>query len=72
MRKEIADAKAEALRENDRLENQKAAFAGDLKAALGAEIKTVLLQKQEEEKNPPKVKKGRLKNFFKRLAQVWQ
>ena len=70
MLNELAKFRAEAESDSERTEKEKQSFAESLKNSIGPEIKSVLADKKEIEKNPPK--KSKLKSFFERLIRVCQ
>jgi len=67
---EMAISESERQSETERTEREKNAFAENLKKTIGAEMKSVLLEKKEEEKKP--IKKSKIKEFFERLIRTCQ
>ena len=70
MLNELAISESERTSEIERTEREKNVFAENLKNTIGAEMKSVLLEKKEEEKKP--VKKSKIKEFFERLIRTCQ
>ena len=66
--KELAESRAHLEREEERVEYEKNDFANKLKNGFGAEIKAVLAEKEDIEKNPPK--ENKFKNFLKKIIQT--
>lgn len=67
---ELEKSKSERMSEQERAEREKILFADSLKNSLGKEIKSVLSEKKEIEKNPPK--KSLIKRFFEKLRKTCQ
>lgn len=70
MLSELANSKAERLSEKEHTEREKNVFAEELKKSIGAEMKKVLSEKKKNDETPKK--KGKIKEFFEKLARVCQ